>query len=64
MQIEQLVDIYSYARVTGSSVSLTPFDEQAQKVIEHQPVKIKNEISTLYSSSEYENILRHIQKSE
>ena len=60
MNIDQAILSYSYARVSGSSVSLNHVDEVAKKIILSAPVEVQHILRGVFSDSEYEQKLRYI----
>lgn len=60
MNIDQLIESYTYARVTGSSKPLNHLDAQAEQIIKNSPQQILNDIDVLFANDEYEAKLRYI----
>ena len=60
MNIDQLIESYTYARITGSAKPLDHLDEQAEKFILNAPHQTQTEIENFFSNDEYEAKLRYI----
>lgn len=60
MNIDQLIESYTYARVTGSSKPLNHLDAQAERIIQNSTQQILNDIEVLFANDEYEAKLRFI----
>lgn len=58
MGIDQLIEAYTYARITGSSKSLDHLDIKAEEIIKNSKVKIETDV--IFSNDEYEAKLRYI----
>lgn len=60
MTIDQLIESYTYARVSGSTRSLTDLDNKTKDIIEGLNHKLKKELDVIFAKDEYEARLRHI----
>jgi hypothetical protein len=60
MNIDQLIESYTYARVTGSAKSLDHLDLQAEQIVQACPEQILTEIDILFANDEYEAKLRFV----
>ena len=60
MNIDQLIESYTYARITGSSKPLDHLDLRAEKIVQSSPPNVQNEIEVLFANDEYEGKLRYI----
>lgn len=60
MNIDQLIESYTYARVTGSAKPLDHLDNQAEEIVKTCPKQILSEIDILFADDEYEAKLRYI----
>ncbi len=60
MNIDQLIQSYTYARITGSAKPLDHLDEQAERLVMKCPLQTQTEIESLFANDEYEAKLRYI----
>jgi hypothetical protein len=60
MNIDHLIESYTYAHVTGSAKPLDHLDVQAEKIIQNSPQQVLDEIDVLFANDEYEAKLRFI----
>lgn len=60
MNVDQLIESYAYARITGSSKPLDHLDVQAERIIQISHPQIQAEIEVLFAKDEYESKLRYI----
>ena len=60
MNIDQLIESYTYARVTGSSKPLDHLDVQSEKIVSSAPSQTQDAIDVLFANDEYEAKLRYI----
>ena len=60
MNIDQLIETYTYARITGSAKPLDHLDLKAEQFVQSSPSKVQNEIDVLFANDEYEAKLRYI----
>ena len=60
MSIDQIIEAYTYARVSGSAKPLDHLDLQAERYVKTASPHIKNRIDFLFAKSEYEAKLRCI----
>tara|TARA_B100001287_G_scaffold256442_1_gene241285 strand:- start:186 stop:395 length:210 start_codon:yes stop_codon:yes gene_type:complete len=60
MTIDQLIESYTYARVTGSLNPLNHLDIQSEKIVSSVSVEIQVAIEALFATDEYEEKLRYI----
>ena len=60
MNIDQLIESYTYARITGSAKPLDHLDEQAEMLVQNAPSQTQAEIDVLFANDEYEAKLRYI----
>jgi|18_taG_2_1085343.scaffolds.fasta_scaffold18838_3 hypothetical protein len=62
MNIKQMIESYTYARVTASSSPLDHIDNKALEIIGQQREYLKKTLDVLFSPNEYEARLRYIQR--
>ncbi len=60
MTIDQLIESYTYARITGSSKPLDHLDVLSEKIVSSAPSHTQAEIDVLFANDEYEAKLRYI----
>jgi DNA-binding transcriptional MocR family regulator len=60
MNIDQLIQSYTYARITGSAKPLDHLDLEAEKIVQSSPSQAQVEIDVLFANDEYEAKLRYI----
>lgn len=60
MNIDQLIESYTYARITCSAKPLGHLDEQAESIVLNAPRQTQTKIENLFSNDEYEAKLRYI----
>lgn len=60
MNIDQLIESYTYARITGSSKPLDHLDLKAEQIVQSVPSQAQAEIDELFANDEYEAKLRYI----
>ena len=60
MNIDQIIESYTYARVTGSAKPLDHLDAQAIQIIQNSSQQVQDEIDVLFANDEYEAKLRFI----
>lgn len=58
MGIDQLIEAYTYARITGSSKPLDHLDIQAEEIIKSSKLEVEAEV--IFADDEYEAKLRYI----
>lgn len=59
--MDQLIESYTYARVSGSTKPLDHLDVKAQEIINQQSEKMKNTLDVLFNERDYEDRLRYLQ---
>ena len=60
MNIDQLIEAYTYARITGSANPLDHLDLKAEQIVQSADLQVQDEIDALFSNDEYEAKLRYI----
>ena len=60
MNIDQLIESYTYARITGSSKPLDHLDLKAEQIVQSVPSQAQAEIDELFANDEFEAKLRYI----
>ena len=64
MNIDQLIESYTYARVTGSAKPLGHLDVQSEKIVSSAPSQTQVAIDVLFANDEYEAKLRYIRNED
>ena len=64
MHIDQLIESYTYARITGSAKPLDHLDEQAEMLVQKASSQTQTEIDLLFANDEYEAKLRYIRNED
>jgi len=64
MHIDQLIESYTYARITGSAKPLDHLDEQAEMFVQKASSQTQTEIDLLFANDEYEAKLRYIRNED
>jgi len=60
MNIDQLIESYTYARITCSTKALDHLDLKAEKIVQSSSPQVQDEIDVLFANDEYEAKLRYI----
>ena len=60
MNIDQLIESYTYARTTGSAKPLDHLDLKAEKIVQSAPYQTQADIEVLFANDEYEAKLRYV----
>jgi len=60
MTIDQIIESYTYARITGSAKPLDHLDLKAEQIVQSASAQIQDEIDVLFANDEYEAKLRYI----
>jgi glyceraldehyde-3-phosphate dehydrogenase/erythrose-4-phosphate dehydrogenase len=60
MNIDQIIESYTYARITGSAKPLDHLDLKAEQIVQSAPSQTQAEIDVLFANDEYEAKLRYI----
>ena len=60
MNIDQLIQSYKYARISGSAKPLGHLDSQAERIVMKCPPQTQKEIEVIFANDEYEAKLRYI----
>jgi hypothetical protein len=64
VNINQLIESYVYARITGSCKPLDHLDVQAEKIILNTPKQIRDTLNNLFTYDEYEAKLRYLKNAD
>ena len=60
MKINQAIESYTYARISGSNTCLRHIDKIAKKVITSYPLEVQSTLDQIFSEDEYEQKLRYL----
>lgn len=60
VNIDQIIESYTYARITGSAKPLDHLDKKAEMLVKNAPSRTQTEIEGLFADDEYEAKLRYI----
>ena len=60
MNIDHLIESYTYARITGSAKPLGHLDAQSKKIVSSAPSQTQVAINVIFATDEYEAKLRYI----